>query len=44
MDTDVNTLLLDTTVLIDLSRGNELAADFIEQTRETDKLLNISVL
>lgn len=42
MDTYVNTLL-DTTVLIDLSRGNELAADFIEQIRSTE-LLSISVL
>jgi hypothetical protein len=31
MAAKMNGLLLDTTVLIDLSRGNEQAADFIEQ-------------
>ena len=37
-------LLLDTTVLIDLSRGNEQAADFIEQCKEIEQLLEISVI
>jgi predicted nucleic acid-binding protein len=36
-------LLLDTTVLIDLSRGNEQAADFIEESK-TKNLLAISII
>ena len=40
----MSTLLLDTTVLIDLSRGNERAADFIEQCWETEPLLAISTI
>jgi len=39
-----NSLLLDTTVLIDLSRRNEQAADFIEQHRSNGYLLAISVI
>jgi len=37
-------LLLDTTVLIDLSRGNDLAADFIDHQRASDVLLAVSVV
>jgi len=37
-------LLLDTTVLIDLSRGNEQAADFIEQQRQMKAYLAISAV
>jgi predicted nucleic acid-binding protein len=39
-----SSLLLDTTVLIDLSRRNEQAADFIEQHRSTGCLLGVSVI
>ena len=34
MAAKMNGLLLDTTILIDLSRGNEQAASFIEQQRQ----------
>ncbi len=37
-------LLLDTTLLIDLSRGNEQAADFIEQQRKNNTYLAISTI
>ncbi|KOR32369.1 hypothetical protein TI05_07665 [Achromatium sp. WMS3] len=37
-------VLLDTTVLIDLFRGKEKAADFIEQERNTKRLLAISIV
>jgi predicted nucleic acid-binding protein len=37
-------LLLDTTLLIDLSRGNEQAADFIEQHRQENTHLAISTI
>jgi predicted nucleic acid-binding protein len=37
-------LLLDTTVLIDLSRGNNLAAEFIDYCRESNVLLAVSVI
>jgi predicted nucleic acid-binding protein len=40
----MNALLLDTTVLIDLSRGNEQAADFIEQRFERKQLLAVSIV
>ncbi|MCP4701771.1 MAG: type II toxin-antitoxin system VapC family toxin [Gammaproteobacteria bacterium] len=40
----MNGLLLDTTVLIDLSRGNEQAAGFVEQSRETGRLLAVSAV
>ncbi len=40
----MNGLLLDTTVLIDLSRGNEQAADFIEQQRQMQTYLAISAV
>jgi hypothetical protein len=36
--------LLDTTVLIDLSRGNADAADFIDATRASGTLLFVSVI
>ncbi len=37
-------VLLDTTVLIDLFRGKEKAADFIEQECNTKRLLAISIV
>jgi len=40
----MSTVLLDTTVLIDLSRGDEQSADFIEQEREAKRLLSVSVV
>jgi predicted nucleic acid-binding protein len=45
METPVTTgTLLDTTVLIDLSRGNADAADFVDAAIESDTLLAISVV
>ena len=44
MEVGKNSVLLDTTVLIDLARGNEKAADFIGQNRETKRLLAVSVV
>jgi predicted nucleic acid-binding protein len=44
MGVNMKGLLLDTTLLIDLSRGNEQAADFIEQQRQTDIYLAISAM
>jgi predicted nucleic acid-binding protein len=44
MAAKMNGLLLDTTVLIDLSRGNEQAADFIEQQRQMQTYLAISAV
>lgn len=38
------TLLLDTTVLIDLFRGHELAAEFIDNSCEAGVLLSVSVI
>ncbi len=40
----MNGLLLDTTVLIDLARRNESAADFIEQSREAGTPLAVSTI
>lgn len=37
-------LLLDTTILIDLSRGNLAAADFVDHQRETQVALYISAI
>lgn len=37
-------LLLDSTVLIDLSRGNQTAADFIEEQRENRQTLFVAVI
>ena len=37
-------LLLDTTVLIDLSRGNNYASEFIDNNRKSDILLAVSVI
>lgn len=37
-------LLLDTTVLIDLSRGNQTAADFIDQQRENRQSLFVALI
>jgi len=37
-------LLLDTTVLIDLSRGNKQASEFIDNRRESGMLLAVSVI
>lgn len=37
-------MLLDTTLLIDLSRGNEQAADFIEQQKKQIPLLAVSIV
>jgi predicted nucleic acid-binding protein len=36
--------LLDTTVLIDLSRGNQTAADFIDQQRENRQSLFVALI
>jgi predicted nucleic acid-binding protein len=44
MAVKMNGLLLDTTVLIDLSRGNEQAADFIEQQRQKKTYLAVSAV
>ncbi len=44
MDTLMTTLLLDTTVLIDVSRGNEKASEFIDNSRESGVLLAVSVV
>lgn len=44
MDTQVTGKLLDTTVLIDLSRGNTEAADFIDAARASDIPLFVSVI
>jgi predicted nucleic acid-binding protein len=43
MDT-LTGLLLDTTVLIDLSRGNQTAADFIDQQRENRQSLFVALI
>lgn len=40
----MDSILLDTTVLIDLARGNEQAADFIGQSHKTTRLLAVSVV
>ncbi len=40
----MSSLLLDTTVLIDLSRGNTDAADFIDNARDAESSLFISVV
>lgn len=37
-------LLLDTTVLIDLSRGNQAAADFIDQQHENKQTLFVAII
>jgi len=44
MDTLMNGQLLDTTVLIDLSRGNIAAANFIDESHDAQVSLFISVI
>ncbi len=44
MDAGMTALLLDTTVLIDLSRGNTDASDFIDSQRKSGVLLAVSVI